>query len=478
MSVDSSTKSPADASSASLTESASKSNKRSRLLKLLGRKLNGEKKEKAPTVPFFQLFRFSSASDKLLMIIGTVAACASGSAEPLLNVFFADIIGSFLKFTYNPNSLHNPQHRNELDHTTRKYCWYFFALGLGMWVVSTIQKLCWNIASERIGKRVRETFYTSILRQDISWFDEVTTGELTSRISGDVNLLQDGVGEKFSYLIQYTCTFIVGIIIAFARGWKLTLVVLAVLPVVVGSGSIMGKFIAARASGGQDAYAEAGGVADEVLSSIKTVMAFGGEERELKRYDEKLKKARAAGLRKAVVVGTSVGFIMFTIYSAYALGFWYGGKLIRQDEVSPATVIAVFLCLLNGGFSLGNAAPNLNSIASARGAAGKVYMVIDRKSPIDPVDTENGLSAENIAGEIELSSVNFRYPTRKDVQVLHDFSIHVKPGQKIALVGESGCGKSTMISLVERFYDPESGAVKIDGVDIKEYNVRSLRQQI
>ncbi|KAJ2833707.1 hypothetical protein GGI24_000740 [Coemansia furcata] len=459
-----------------LAEAEAPTKKPSRF-RLFGGKKDKEPKEVVPVVSILQLFRYADTLDRMLIGLGTVMACAAGVAMPLMTIIFAGITQTFLNFNY-PNGKLDQHSRDLLDSQTRKYCWYFLALGLGMWLVSSVQKLTWCIASERMSKRLREHFYISILRQEIGWFDGLTTGELTTRISGDVNLMQEGTGEKFSFVIQYVTTFFAGIIIAFAKGWRLTLVVLSVLPVLVGASSVMGILLARNTTGGQDSYAEAGGVADEVLSSIKTVMAFDGMSRELERYREKILKAKAAGLRKAWVLGGCMGFIMFSIYSVYALGFWYGGKLAREGHMEAATVLNVFFALIIGGFSLGNAAPSISAVASARGAAVKVYQIVDRKSSIDPVDTESGLSADGISGEIELCNVAFRYPTRPDVQVLDGFSIHVRAGQKVALVGESGCGKSTMIGLVERFYDVESGEVKVDGVNVREYNVRSLRQQV
>ncbi|KAJ2634644.1 hypothetical protein GGF40_004076 [Coemansia sp. RSA 1286] len=472
--------STANDSSASSSSDSEKQPK-SKLFGIFGRKKGPKKekvkKEKVPMVSLMQLFRFSDKLDKALMIIGTVAACAAGVAMPLMTIIFSELTGKLLIYNFD-NGQDNQEARDYLDSETRKYCWYFLALGLGMWVAASVQKLTWSVSSERIGKRLRERFYIAILRQNVGWFDALSTGELTTRISGDVNLVQEGTGEKFSFVIQFLTTFITGIILAFTKGWRLTLVVLSVLPVLIGSAGLMGILLAESTTGGQDGYAEAGGVADEVLSSIKTVMAFGGQDRELERYNKKIIKARSKGLKKSLIMGACMGFIMFSIYSVYALGFWYGGKLAREGKMKPETVLNVFFSLIIGGFSLGNAAPSISAVSSARGAAVKVYQVIDRESPIDPVDTEKGRSADGIQGDIELSNVDFRYPTRPDVQVLHDFSIRVRPGQKVALVGESGCGKSTMIGLVERFYDPESGSVKIDGVDVREYNVRSLRQQI
>ncbi|KAJ1937643.1 hypothetical protein EC988_007832, partial [Linderina pennispora] len=345
-------------------------------------------------VPLMQIFRFADTVDKILIAIGLVAACAAGASMPLMTLIFSDLTGELLIF--NNQDVNNPIVRHALDHSVRKYCWYFFALGMGTWVVASVQKLVWSVASERQGKRVREAFYTAILRQDIGWFDGLSTGELTTRISGDVNLLQEGISEKFSFVIQYSATFLTGIVLAFVKGWKLTLVVLAVMPVMVAAASLMGILLAENTSGGQDSYAEAGGVADEVLSSIKTVMAFGGEDRELERYKSKTTKALKAGLRKAKVLGGSMGFIMFTVFSVYALGFWFGGKLARNGEMEPDHVLNAFFSLIVGGFSLGNAAPSISAVSSARGAAVKVFDIIDRKSPIDPVDTETGKSADGI----------------------------------------------------------------------------------
>ncbi|KAJ1866509.1 hypothetical protein LPJ78_001770 [Coemansia sp. RSA 989] len=435
-----------------------------------------ENKSKPPMVGIFKLFRFADAGDKAMMAIGLVMACASGVGMPLMTLIFSQLTGRFL--TFNFSDANNEDQRNYLDSETRRFCWYFFGLGMGIWVVASLQKLLWGIASERIGRRLREKFYESILRQDIGWFDGLSTGELTTRISQDVNLVQEGIGEKFSFVLQYVTTFVAGVILAFTRGWKMTLVVLAVLPLLAGSAALMGILLAKDTAGGQDAYSEAGGVASEVLSSIKTIMAFGGQQREEERFKSKVVKARSAGLRKAWVLGGCMGFIMFSIYGVYALGFWYGGKLAREKTMEPEDVLNAFFALIVGGFALGNAAPSISAVASARGAAVKVYQVIDRQSPIDAVDLQKGISAENIRGEIELSGVKFRYPTRPEVTVLDDFSIRVKAGEQVALVGESGCGKSTVVSLLERFYDPEHGQVLIDGVDVREYNVRSLRQQI
>ncbi|KAJ2010993.1 hypothetical protein GGI14_006283, partial [Coemansia sp. S680] len=212
-----------------LAEAEAPATKTSRF-KLFGGKKKKEAKEVIPLVPILQLFRFADTLDRILIAVGTVTACAAGVAMPLMTVIFAGITDTFLKFEF-PNGELDQKSRDLLDSETRKNCWYFLALGLAMWLVSSVQKLTWAITSERMSKRLRENFYISILRQEIGWFDGLSTGELTTRISGDVNLMQEGTGEKFSFVLQYVTTFFTGIIIAFVKGWKLTLVVLSVLPV-------------------------------------------------------------------------------------------------------------------------------------------------------------------------------------------------------------------------------------------------------
>ncbi|KAJ2558013.1 hypothetical protein EV175_001006 [Coemansia sp. RSA 1933] len=436
------------------------------------------KKEKA-SVSIRELYRFGDTVDKLLVATGVIVSCGTGMAMPLMTIIFSGIVGVFLDYNNDEEAGARAQQiKDRLDHEARRFCLYYLALALAMWGLSALERVVWNVAAERTSRRMRIEFYRAILRQEVGWFDKATSGELTTRMASDINMVQDGSGDKLGFMIQYVARFVAAAVIAFIKGWRLALVVIAVMPMLVGSAVLMGVVLGRTAAGGQSAYAQAGGVAEEVLASAKTVIAFGGQEREIKRYATKLEKARKAGLWRAWVVGLNMGVLMFVLYGIYALGFWYGGKLVRQGEMQPARVLNVFFALIIGGFSLGGAAPAITAVASARGAAVKIYRTIDRQSSIDAIDGQSGISAEGIAGDIELRDVGFSYPTRSDVQVLKGMSLRVKAGQNVALVGESGSGKSTVVGLVERFYDANSGAVLVDGVDVRSYNVGSLRQQI
>ncbi|PVU86637.1 hypothetical protein BB560_006631 [Smittium megazygosporum] len=433
---------------------------------------------KPPTVSFKQLFRFTTNREKVYLCFGSLFAVISGVAMPMMTIVVSNMLNAFLAHDNLVAAGKFQQAKDHLSHEVSRLCLFYVYIAVANFVVSYLVYIIWNIIAENQAMRIREEFYKSIMSQEISWFDDITPGDLITRITSDVSLIQDGIDEKMGFMIQYISTFCSGIILAFVRGWKMALVVLCVIPLIVVSSAILSKFIVKFTRLVQTSYAGAGGVATEVLSSMRTVAAFNSQEKELKRYSTKVDAAFRSGFKKATALGLGLGLIFFFIYSCYALGFWFGAKLVRDGEYSPGQVLNVFFALMFGGFSLAGAVPNVSAITSARGAAVKVFEIIDKKSSINALDTENGIIEDNLQGEIEFKNVTFSYPSRPDVVVMKNFSISIKPGQNIALVGESGSGKSTCVSLLQRFYDISQGSITIDGRDIKDYNVESLRKNI
>ncbi|OLY78635.1 Multidrug resistance protein 1 [Smittium mucronatum] len=258
----------------------------------------------------------------------------------------------------------------------------------------------------------------------------------------------------------------------------MALVIMKIIPVLLSIGLFMGISLGKKTKIALDFYAKSGSIANEALSSIRTVMEFNGQKRESDRYDSSNAIAAKAELSKSFSLALGLGGIFFCIYAIYSLGLWYGAKLIRMGQSDPGSVLNVFFAFVIGGFSLGGAAPSISAVTSARGAAANVFDVIDRVSPIDPIEMDSGVKVDSFIGEIEFDNVSFSYPSRNDTKALDGFTMKIKPGKKVALVGHSGCGKSTTIRLIQRFYGVSSGSVKIDGVDIRKYNVRSLRQNM
>ncbi|CAG8467342.1 5545_t:CDS:10 [Racocetra persica] len=438
------------------------------------KKLNHKKqKENAATVSFFKLFRFATPLDIIFIIIGSISSLALGSSIPAMTILFADFIKSFYVYESQKHTCF-PACRDEaqqsLDDSVRDNAIHFIILGVLVFTVGYLQMSLWMIAGERQANRLRLIYYSAILRQDITFFDTVSTGDVTTRISGDIALYQEGISEKVGQILQYAATFFGGFIIGFIKGWKLTLILCCVFPILATVAGFMAKALSQGTANGQNVYAAAGSVAEQVLSGIRTVVAFGGQKLELERYTAQLERAYIIGRKQAFVSGLGLG--------ALILAFWYGSTLIVNKEMISSDVVNVFFAVLFGIFSVGNAAPHFAAISNAMGAATKLFEVIDRIPNTDSTSTGQIIQKSSFQGRIEFRNVTFHYPTRPDVQILKNFNLIIEPGQTVALVGSSGSGKSTIISLLERFYDPISGSILLDGVDIKNINIKSLRRQI
>jgi len=257
---------------------------------------------------------------------------------------------------------------------------------------------------------------------------------------------------------------------------------LAAMPLVTITTGIVTRIQASLAEAELKAYAKSGGVAEEVLSSIRTVMAFGGQQREIERYEKSLSFAQKAGIKRGTVTGIGAGLNTAINYASYALVFWYGMNLILKscDTNSGYTVgdiVTIFFCVLVGSTRLGRTSPYFEAISVAKGAGASIFSIINRVPTIDS-SSESGIKPDYIIGDLSFENVRFNYPSRQDVKVLKDLKFKVPAGQTVALVGTSGCGKSTCIQLLQRFYDPQEGKVCIDGYDIKELNIGWMRAQI
>ncbi|KAK9086195.1 hypothetical protein Syun_028589 [Stephania yunnanensis] len=397
----------------------------------------------ASTVPFYKLFLFADSKDVILMVLGTIFAMANGMAMPLMTVLIGNVVDSFGQ---NASG-------DQIVHEVSKVALRFVYLAVGACIASFFQVSCWIVTGERQAARIRFLYLKTILRQDIAFFDkETNAGEVIERISGDTALIQDAMGEKVGKFIQLVSTFIGGFVIAFIKGWLLTLVMLSSIPPLVMAGAAMAIAITKMASRGQTAYSEAGSIAEETISSIRTVASFTGEKEAIAKYNRSLAKAYKYGVQEGLASGLGLGSFMFVILCSWGLAIWYGGRLVIDKNYT-------------GAFAAGQA------------AAFKMLETINRKPDIDSYDS-NGLVLDDIDGDIELRDVYFSYPARPEEQILCGFSLSVPSGTTTALVGPSGSGKSTVISLIERFYDPQNGEVVIDGVNLKAFQLRWIREKI
>ncbi|XP_010234151.2 ABC transporter B family member 11 isoform X1 [Brachypodium distachyon] len=421
----------------------------------------------AKMVPMHRLFAFADRLDAALMAVGSVAALAEGLAMP----FLAFLVGGLVDAFGDPD-------RANVVHSVSKVAVRFVYLAIASGLAGFLQVSSWMVTGERQAARIRGMYLETILRQDISFFDmETSTGEVIERMSSDTALIQDAIGEKVGKFLQLVSTFLGGFIIAFARGWLLSLVMLTSIPPVVACAAVMALVLSKLSNRSQMAYAEAGKVVEQTIGSIRTVVSFTGERRAIDKYKEFLKISYRSAVHQGVAVGLGVGSLLFIVFSSYGLAVWYGAKLIIEKGYTGGYIINVLMALMTGAMALGQSSPCLTAFASGRIAAHKMFATIYRKPEIDASD-RSGLILENFVGNVELKDVHFSYPARPEQMIFNGFSISIPTGKTVALVGESGSGKSTVISLLERFYDPQSGEVLLDGVNLKQLNLSWIRQKM
>uniref|UniRef100_A0A8C9CPK4 Phosphatidylcholine translocator ABCB4 n=1 Tax=Phocoena sinus TaxID=42100 RepID=A0A8C9CPK4_PHOSS len=420
------------------------------------------------------IFRYSDWQDKLFMSFGTIMAIAHGSGLPLMMVVFGEMTDRFVNIGGNFSF---PAINLKTFELFSRYAYYYSGLGAGVLVAAYIQVSFWTLAAGRQIKKIRQEFFHAILRQEIGWFDINDTTELNTRLTDDISKISEGIGDKVGMFFQAIATFFAGFVVGFLRGWKLTLVIMAISPILGLSTAVWAKILSAFSDKELAAYAKAGAVAEEALGAIKTVIAFGGQNRELKRYQKHLENAKKIGIKKAISANISMGIAFLLIYASYALAFWYASTLVIAKEYTVGNAMTVFFSIMIGAFSIGQAAPCIDAFANARGAAYAIFAIIDNNPKIDSF-SERGHKPDNIKGNLEFKDVHFCYPARPDVKILKALNLKVESGQMVALVGNSGCGKSTVVQLIQRLYDPTEGMITMDGQDIRMFNLRYLREII
>ncbi|NWV67954.1 MDR1 protein, partial [Malurus elegans] len=435
-------------------------------------------------------FRYADSMDVLLMVVGLVAAAANGTGMPLMIIIFGEMTNSFvesgvesngkkLKLDFSAYCSSCPQAPGvDIEGEMTKFAYYYVGIGFAVLILSMIQVWTFLVTATRQTSRIRQKFFFAVLHQEMAWFDTTQIGTLNTRLTDDINTIREGIGDKISIFLQFFSTFVAGIIIGFIYGWKLTLVVMSVSPLLAGSAAVWSTLLASLTAKELSAYAKAGAVAEEILTAIRTVVAFNGQKKAMEKYDANLEMAKRVGMKKSITTNTCLGLSQFFIFGSYALAFWYGTKLTAEDpHYDIGRVLIVFFSVLVGAFSLGQAAPNLESVANARGAAYEVYKIINKKRLIDSSSKE-GYKPDKLVGEIEFRNIHFSYPSRPDIKILKGLNLKVQTGKTIALVGASGCGKSTTVQLLQRFYDPDQGEITLDGRDIRTLNTKWLRENI
>ncbi|CAO3623249.1 unnamed protein product [Cunninghamella echinulata] len=427
------------------------------------------KNEKKESIPVHKLFRFANRLDIVLILIGSICSIALGALIPVSIIMFGNFVKEILETLHDRSIIVERSLPTILD---------LVYVTIGIFVSAYISSCCWILTGENQTRNIRFKYLHSVLHQSMEWYDKAEDGSLTGRLSVDAQLLQDGISEKFGYFIMCIAQVVTGFVVALATDWKLALVIIASAPILVGSAIVMGHFTTKYTEKAQDSYSKAGYIAEQAFSGIKTVYAFSMQRNFLDQYDKHLLEARRFGYKRGFALGLT-GVLFFSFFSIYGLAFWYGAKLAMKGELSAPKILIVLESIVNGSIGLMNIPPYVTAISNACGAAKTLFATIDRKSDIDATsDKGEKIEDSKLFGEIEFNNIDFHYPTRPNVKILKKVNLKIESGKRVALVGRSGAGKSSIVQILQRFYDPTSGEILLDGKNIQDLNLKWLRDNI
>ncbi|XP_039955040.1 ATP-dependent translocase ABCB1 isoform X1 [Bactrocera neohumeralis] len=443
-----------------------------------------QKKDDVEPVGFFKMFRYATTKDKLLYALGLLCAVATGLTTPANSLIFGNLSNAMISYGGSGNYTRSAADDDLLD-AVQTFALQNSIIGIIMLVCSYISVTSFNYAANGQILRIRGKFLRSVLHQDMAWYDFNQSGEVASRMNEDLSKMEDGIAEKDVMFVHFIVAFIGSLVLAFIKGWELALVCLSSLPVTFIAIGIVGVATSKLSKQELNVYASAGNIAEEALSGVRTVKTFEGEYKEVHAYKSQIVDARKINIKRNLFSGMGFGLLWFFIYASYALAFWYGVGLVLKnyeglpgyDNYDPGNMITVFFSVMMGSMNIGMASPYIEAFGVAKGACAKVFKLIEQIPTINPIEPK-GKNLNKPLVHIELRDVSFKYPTREEVQILHKFNLTIKRGQTIALVGSSGCGKSTIIQLVQRFYDPQEGSVYFNDVDLKDINITWLRERI
>ena len=320
---------------------------------------------------------------------------------------------------------------------------------------------------------LRNALYSNLVKLPMNFFSQKRVGELNSRISSDITQIQDTLTTTIAEFLRQFILIIGGIILLASESIKLTLLMLAVVPLVAVAAVIFGRFIRKYSKKVQDQVAESQVIVEETLQGISIVKAFANEWYEIARYKSKIKEIVSIAIKGGQYRGYFASFIIFCLFGAIVAVVWYGVILSIEGQMSVGQLITFVLYSTFVGASFGGIAELYAQIQKAVGATERVFELLEEQP--EKIQSQKTLLSHKIKGDVRFENVRFTFPSRTEIEVLKGINFEAKSGQKIALVGPSGAGKSTISALLLRFYDSTSGTITIDGKPIESYNLEELR---
>ncbi|KAI6183876.1 P-glycoprotein 3 [Aphelenchoides bicaudatus] len=425
-------------------------------------------------VGFFQLMRYATKYDYFLLVTGVLLSAAYGTMPAFNTIAFRGLVNTLTiaQSQYNQNGTINlEEFTTDLSKDLLLYA--FAATGSllsGYFAMYFLYTLC-----ERQIYEMRRRFFKTILNQPIAYFDETEVGALTQKVSTNFDRIRDGTTDKLVLVTSSTFGLVAGLVAAFYMSVDMGAVLLFIVPLVILNLLASGYFIRSPIKNESEAYGRAGSLAENVLSRIWTVLAFCGQSQEENRYAGHLADAHKNGLKKVFVNSFFTASFQAILFGTMSVFFWYGTILLVDGKVGPGDVMASFWAAVGGAIRFGSAIPHIAVIMTAKIAISEIVSIIDQKS--SQVQTvKSGKLTTKVSGRIEFENVSFCYPSRPSTKALNNVSFVAEAGKKLALVGRSGSGKTSIVNLLMKHYEPNEGTIKVDGVPLNDLDTAYFRQ--
>ncbi|CAN6243375.1 unnamed protein product [Urochloa humidicola] len=429
---------------------------------------NDENTTQKLPVPSFKKLLMLNAPEWKQVLMGSFSAIVFGGVQPVS----AYAMGSIVSIYFSTD-------HEEIKDQTRIYSLLFIGLAVVSFLTNIVQHYNFGAMGEYLTNRIREHMMSKILTFEIGWFDraENSSGAICSQLANDASIVRSLVGDRMSLVIQTASAVLIACIMSLAIAWRLALVMIVVQPLIIICFYARRVLLKTMSKKSIQAQSECSKLAVEAVTNLRTVTAFSSQDRILRLFEQAQEGPCKESIRQSWFAGLALGTSMSLLKCVWALTFWYGGILMAEHHITSKALFQTFLILISTGRVIADAGSMTTDLAKGADAVTSVFATLDRETEIDPDDPE-GYKPEKVKGEVDIREIDFAYPSRPDVIIFKGFSLSIQPGKSTALVGQSGSGKSTIIGLIERFYDPLVGSVEIDGRDIKTYNLRALRKHI